>query len=129
VSAHGLKVEERRKQVAELIETSKEKDYIIRGRLADKEKELEEIRAQQAILQANMANILKFLSGMEKKETKIHAWDEAEGPMQTAKALLEEKEKEVRKRGQHGVVGTLTIKEDSIICPFSNPINFSTKLG
>lgn len=35
---------------------------------------------------------MKFLTGME-KEIKIHVWDEREGPMQTAKALLEEEKK------------------------------------
>jgi len=85
------------KQVAELTEKSKEKDYIIRGRLAEKERELEEIRAQQTILQANMGNVLKFLAGIE-KEIKIQAWDVSDGPFQTATKIMEEKKKEATAR-------------------------------
>jgi hypothetical protein len=88
------------KQVAELTEKSKEKDYIIRGRLAEKERELEEIRAQQTTLQANMGNVLKFLAGIE-KEIKIQAWDVKDGPFQTAAKIIEEKrEREGRRRQQ-----------------------------
>jgi len=85
------------KQVAELTEKSKEKDYIIRGRLAEKERELEEIKAQQTILQANMGNVLKFLAGME-KEIKIHAWDVKDGPFQTAAKIIEDKKKRAQAR-------------------------------
>lgn len=97
------------KQVAELTEKSREENYDIKGKLAQKEKEIEaaareaeegkrereEIKAQMKILQANTSNLIKVFMGKE-KELKIYAWDRKEGPIPTAKMLqaLEEEQKE-----------------------------------
>jgi phage FluMu gp28-like protein len=51
------------KQVAELTEKSEEQNYIIREKLAKKEKEIEEMKAQMTILQANTSNLLKVFMG------------------------------------------------------------------
>jgi integrase len=73
----------------------KEQQEQLEHRYQDKEKEIEEIRAQQTILQANMTNVLKFLAGME-KEVKIQAWDVSDGPFQTATIIIEEKREKER---------------------------------
>jgi hypothetical protein len=98
-----------RKQVAELTEKTREENHIIKGKLAQKEKEIEaatreaeeskkereEIKAQLKILEANTSNLFKVFMGQE-KELKIHVWNEKEGPILTAKSLnaLEEEQKE-----------------------------------
>ena len=97
------------KQVAELTEKSREENYGIKEKLAQKEKEIEaaareaeegkrereEIKAQMKILQANTSNLIKVFMGQE-KELKIHVWNEKEGPIPTTKSLqaLEEEQKE-----------------------------------
>jgi hypothetical protein len=88
-----------KKQVAELAEKSREEDYVIKGKLAEKEKEieaaareaeqtkkmLEEIRLQQEIQkaereidQANHENLARFVMGLEKSVI-INAYDEKDG--------------------------------------------------
>jgi len=60
-------------------------------------KKLKEIEARQTIEHANWSNLMKFFMGME-KEIKIHAWDENDGPFQTAAKIIEEKKKEATAR-------------------------------
>jgi hypothetical protein len=79
------------KQVAELTEKSEEQNYIIREKLAKKEKEIEEMKAQMTILQANTSNLLKVFMGYT-NELVIHAWDQDKGPMETAKAIEAQKQ-------------------------------------
>jgi integrase len=73
----------------------KEQQEQLEHRYQDKEKEIEDIRTQQTILQANMTNVLKFLARME-KEVKIQAWDVSDGPFQTATKIIEEKREKER---------------------------------
>jgi hypothetical protein len=79
------------KQVAELTEKSEEQNYIIREKLTKKEKEIEEMKAQMTILQANTSNLLKVFMGYT-NELVIHAWDQDKGPMETAKAIEAQKQ-------------------------------------
>jgi hypothetical protein len=53
------------KQVAELTEKSEEQNYIIREKLAKKEKEIEETKAQMTILHANTSNLFKVFMGRQ----------------------------------------------------------------
>jgi hypothetical protein len=53
------------KQVAELTEKSEEQNYIIREKLAKKEKEIEEMKAQMTILHANTSTFSRFSWGRQ----------------------------------------------------------------
>jgi hypothetical protein len=79
------------KEVVELKEERKNDNYAIMGKLAEKEKEFEEMKAQMTILQANTSNLLKVFMG-HTNELGIHAWDQDKGPMETAKAIEAQKQ-------------------------------------
>ena len=79
------------KEVVELKEERKNDNYAIMGKLAEKEKEFEEMKAQMTILQANTSNLLKVFMGYT-NELVIHAWDQDKGPMEIAKAIEAQKQ-------------------------------------
>ncbi len=89
------------RQVSEL-QKSEEQNYIIRGKLAEKEKEIEEIKAQMTILQANMGNLLKlfiehgYYIDVEEKNSELilYTYDKELGPVETAKMPKKQLEKE-----------------------------------
>lgn len=74
------------KQVAELTEKSEEQNYIIREKLAKKEKEIEEMKAQMTILHANTSNLFKVFMG-QTNDLVVYAWNKDEGPTETARAI------------------------------------------
>jgi phage FluMu gp28-like protein len=65
------------KQVAELTEKSEEQNYIIREKLAKKEKEIEEMKAQMTILHANTSNLFKVFMG-QTNDLVVYAWNKDE---------------------------------------------------
>lgn len=81
------------KQVAELTEKSEEQNYFIRDKLAKKEKEIEEIKAQMTILQANSSNLLKVVMGFT-NDLKLYSWNRDDGPTDTAKMIEQEQEQQ-----------------------------------
>jgi len=78
-------------QVVQLTIKNEEQKYVIERKLAEKEKEFEEMKAQMTILQANTSNLLKVFIGYT-NELVIHAWDQDKGPMETAKAIEAQKQ-------------------------------------
>ena len=89
-------------QVTELTQKSEEQTYIIRGKLAEKDKEIKEMQAKMTILEANTSNLLKLFVtqgnfiDVEHKETGelvLYTYNEKEGPLETAKAIKEGKRK------------------------------------
>ena len=100
------------KQVAELTEKSKEEDYIIKGKLAEKEKEaeeskkrLEELEAKQEILQANAASVLRALMAAEmgaKPQVEIITWNpDKEGSEALFKAAAIARAKNQKREREH----------------------------
>jgi hypothetical protein len=79
------------KEVVELKEERKNDNYAIMGKLAEKEKEFEEMKSQMTILQTNTSNLLKAFMGYT-NELVIHTWDQDKGPMETAKAIEAQKQ-------------------------------------
>jgi hypothetical protein len=78
-------------QVVQLTIKNEEQKYVIERKLAEKEKEFEEMKAQMTILQANTSNLLKVFMGYT-NELVIQAWDQDKGPMETAKAIEAQKQ-------------------------------------
>jgi hypothetical protein len=110
-----------KKQVAELTEKSREENYVIKGKLAEKEKEmeaatreaeeskkrLEELEAKQEILQANAASVFRALMLDEmgiKSPVEIITWNADKGSEDLfkaaamARAVNEAREKEHQQR-------------------------------
>jgi hypothetical protein len=73
-------------QVVQLTIKNEEQKYVIERKLAEKEKEFEEMKAQMTILQANTSNLLKVFVGYT-NELVIQAWHQDKGPMETAKTI------------------------------------------
>lgn len=78
-------------QVVQLTIKNEEQKYVIERKLAEKEKEFEEMKAQLTILQANTSNLLKVFVGYT-NELVIQAWDQDKGLMETAKTIEAQKQ-------------------------------------
>ena len=85
-------------QVTELTQKSEEQTYIIQGKLAEKEKEMEEMKAKMTILQANTSNLFKLFikqgsyidaEGKNGGELILYTWNKEQGPIETAKRIKE----------------------------------------
>ena len=93
---------ELQEQVTELTQKSQEQTYVIQGRLAEKDKELQELQDKMTVLQANTANLLKLFitqgkhidaEGERNGELALYAYDKEQGPAAAAKAIREAEKK------------------------------------
>jgi hypothetical protein len=93
------------KEVVDLREKSKEENYNIKGRLAEREEEFEEVKARMEILQANTSNLFKLFIQQnaftdvegENGELILYAWDKENGPIETAKMIKEQQQQQLQK--------------------------------
>jgi hypothetical protein len=93
------------KEVVELREKSKEENYNIKGWLAEREEEIEEVKARMEILQANTSNLFKLFIQQnaftdvegENGELILYAWDKENGPIETAKMIKEQQQQQLQK--------------------------------
>jgi hypothetical protein len=83
-------------QVAQLTVKNEEQKYVIERKLAEKEKEFEEMKAQMTVLQANTSSLIKVLGGLT-DEVVIHAWRDKQELMHTAKMIEAERKKKSEK--------------------------------
>jgi hypothetical protein len=81
------------KQVAELAEKNEEQNYIIKGKLSEKEKEYEELEAKMDIMMSNVASLMEHLTSGGKESVDLiglngEAIDASKHPEEESKQQL-----------------------------------------